>query len=62
MGPLIPLALGGVFGLLVARWWALGVAPLPGLLIAASTDVDEVPPSFLGTVYALATALAIALG
>jgi hypothetical protein len=47
--------LGGlVVGLLVGRWWIV-FAPLAfGVWVAATTDVDEVPPWFLGLTYALA--------
>jgi hypothetical protein len=57
------LVLGGlVLGLVVGRWWTLAAAVAVGSWIAVSTEVDEVPPWFLGAVYAALPAAAITVG
>jgi hypothetical protein len=57
------LVFGGfVLGALVARWWAVLAAAAVGVWIAAVTEVDEVPPAFLGVIYASLTGLGIAAG
>lgn len=49
-------------GLLVGRWWIV-LAPLAfGVWVAAASDVDEVPPWFLGLAYALAGGIAAVVG
>jgi hypothetical protein len=58
----LPLALGLVVGVIVGRWWALGAAVAVGAWIALSTGVDEVPPWFLGLIYAAFTGAGIMLG
>jgi hypothetical protein len=57
------LLLGGlVTGFLAGRWWA-SVAPLAfGVWVAAVSDVDEVPPWFLGLAYALVGVLGVPFG
>src|SRR5262249_49993979 len=53
---------GLALGLLVGRWWIV-LAPVAfGAWIAATTGVDEVPPSFLGLAYALPGALGVGIG
>ena len=57
------LFVGGLLlGVLVARWWALLAAPGLGVWIATVSEVDEVPPAFLGVVYAVISGLGIAAG
>ena len=57
------LALGGlVLGFVAGRWWA-SAAPLAfGVWVAAESDVDEVPPWFLGLAYALTGVLGVLAG
>jgi hypothetical protein len=51
----VAVLVGGVaIGLLVGRWWIV-LAPVGfGVWIAATTEVDEVPPWFLGLAYDVA--------
>jgi hypothetical protein len=61
--PYVIAVVGGlVLGLFVGRWWALFAAAGLGVRIAVETGVDEVPPWFLGVVYATLAACAIAVG
>ncbi len=54
-------ALAFVLGLLI-RWWAL-VAPAGfALYVALESDIDEVPPWFLGVAYGVLGASAVAAG
>ena len=56
------LACGVAIGLLVGRWWIV-LAPVGfGLWIVATTDVDEVPPWFLGLAFAGAGAAGALVG
>jgi hypothetical protein len=41
-----------VVGCAVGRWWALIVPAASGVWIGVRTGVDEVPPWFLGLLYA----------
>jgi len=59
---LIVVVAGLVLGLVVGRWWTLLGAADVGAWIALVTGVDEVPPWFLGAVYATLASCAIAVG
>jgi hypothetical protein len=59
---LILLVTGLILGLAVGRWWALVAAAGLGVWVALASEVDEVPPWFLGTAYAVLAASAIAVG
>ena len=51
-----------LIGLLAGRWWIV-LAPLAfGAWIATATDVNEVPPWFLGLAYALVGVTAALVG
>jgi hypothetical protein len=57
------VVLGGpILGLVVGRWWTLAAALGLGLSIAVTTEVDEVPPWFLGSAYGALAAAVIAVG
>jgi hypothetical protein len=58
---LIVILLGLVVGLIVARWSALVLAIGLGVWITLNSEV-EVPPWFLGTVYAALAGMGIAAG
>jgi hypothetical protein len=51
-----------ILGLAVGRWWTLVAAAGLGAWIAVVTEVDEVPPWFLGAAYAVLAASGIAVG
>jgi predicted membrane protein len=53
---------GLILGLVVGRWWTLAAAVGLGLLIAITTEVDEVSPWFLGSAYGALAAAGIAVG
>ena len=54
--------IGAAWGFLVGRWWAL-IAALPvALWIMQVSEVDEVPPWFLGLGYGVVSVLGIAAG
>jgi hypothetical protein len=57
------LVLGSLLlGLIVGRWW-VALAPLAfGIWIAATSDVDEVPPWFLGLGIAVIEGIAVLAG
>jgi hypothetical protein len=59
---LIVVVAGLILGLLVGRWWTLPAAAGVGVWIASVTGVVEVPPWFLGAIYAALAACAIAVG
>lgn len=57
------LVVAGLFlGLAVGRWWTLVAAVGIGVWVAVASEVDEVPPWFLGAAYAVLAASAIASG
>ena len=57
------LVVAGLFlGLAVGRWWTLVAAVGIGVWVAVASEVDEVPPWFLGAAYAVLAASAIAVG
>lgn len=63
MVPYLILVVGGlILGLAVGRWWTLVAAVGIGTWIAVVSEVDEVPPWFLGAAYAVLAASAIAVG
>jgi hypothetical protein len=56
------LLAGLVIGLLAGRWWIV-VAPVAfGVWVVTATEVDEVPPWFLGLAYALAGVIGALVG
>jgi hypothetical protein len=59
--PLIVLV-GLVLGLIVGRWWILAAAVGIGAYITVMSEVDEVPPWFLGAAYAALAGAGIAVG
>jgi hypothetical protein len=59
---LILVVAGLILGLVVGRWWTLLAAAGIGIWVALVTGVDEVPPWFLGALYATLAAFAIAVG
>lgn len=59
---LILVGAGLILGLAVGRWWTLVAAVGVGAWIAVVSEVDEVPPWFLGAAYAVLAASAIAVG
>jgi hypothetical protein len=58
---IVPAA-GVAVGFIVGRWWALAAAVGAGLWIGLKTEVDEVPPWFLGLAYASFAAAGICAG
>ena len=60
--PLAIVLVGFCIGVLVGRWWALVAAIAVGVWIASTSDVDEVSPAFLGTAYAVLSAVGIGVG
>ena len=57
------VVLGGlILGLVVGRWWLLAAALGLGLWIAVTSEVDEVPPWFLGSAYGALAAAGIVVG
>jgi len=61
--PYLILVVGGlILGLAVGRWWTLVAAAGIGIWVATVSEVDEVPPWFLGAAYAALAAFAIAVG
>jgi hypothetical protein len=59
---LIVVVAGLVLGLVVGRWCTLLAATAVGVWIAVVTGVDEVPPWFLGAIYAMLASCGIAVG
>jgi hypothetical protein len=61
---LYPLfVLGGlILGFVVGRWWTLAAPVGIGIYIAVASEVDEVPPWFLGAAYGALAAVGITLG
>ncbi len=50
----VAVLLGGlILGVLAGRWWVVAAPLAFAAWIAATSDVDEVPPWFLGLAYAL---------
>jgi hypothetical protein len=61
--PYVVLAfIGFVWGLLIGRWWATVAALGRAVWIAQVSEVDEVPPWFLGLVYGVVSLVCIAGG
>jgi hypothetical protein len=59
----VVVLLGGfVIGLLAGRWWSIGAPVAFGVWVATVTEVDEVPPWFLGLGYALAGVIGVLVG
>jgi hypothetical protein len=56
------LAAGLVIGAITGRWWIVLAPVIFGVWIAATTDVDEVPPWFLGLAYAVVGAVGVLIG
>ena len=52
MAYLVLALIGVAWGFIVGRWWALVAAIPVGLWISQVSEVDEVPPWFLGVVFA----------
>ena len=50
------------WGLLIGRWWAVLAALIPALWIARISEVDEVPPWFLGLLFGALSLICIAGG
>jgi hypothetical protein len=63
-GVLYPLIVAGgvILGLIAGRWWTLAAAVGIGVYIAVVSEVDEVPPWFLGAAYGALAASGIAVG
>ena len=59
---LIPIIGGLVIGLIVGRWWALAAPIALGVWIGVESNVDEVPPWFLGSAYALISGIGVGSG
>ena len=59
---LILVLAGLILGLAVGHWWSLVAAVGIGSWIAVVSEVDEVPPWFLGAAYAVLAACRIAVG
>ena len=59
---LILVVTGLILGLAVGRWWTLVAAAGFGVWVAVVSEVDEVPPWFLGAAYAVLAAAGIAVG
>jgi hypothetical protein len=59
---LILVVAGLILGLAVGRWWTLVAAAGIGVWVAFASEVDEVPPWFLGAAYGALAASAIAVG
>jgi hypothetical protein len=51
-----------VWGLLIGRWWAELAALVPAIWIARVSEVDEVPPWFLGLAYGVVCFICVAGG
>jgi hypothetical protein len=60
--PILLLVVGFTLGLLVARWWALIAPAALGIYVAIVSEVDEVPPWFLGVLYGIFGAAGVAAG
>jgi len=58
----VVIAIGFGIGYVVGRWWALLAAIGFAIWIGFWSDVDEVPPWFLGLMLGLVSACGIALG
>jgi hypothetical protein len=61
VAPLL-VAAGFVAGFVVGRWWVLSEPAALSVYVAAASEVDEVPPWFLGVLYGLLGAAAVAAG
>ena len=62
MAWLVLMLIAAAWGFLIGRWWALiGAIPV-GLWIAVVSEVDEVPPWFLGLAFAFVALLGIGAG
>jgi hypothetical protein len=60
---LLVVLLGGlVIGLLAGRWWIVFAPVAFGAWVATATEVDEVPPWFLGLAYGLAAVIGAVVG
>ena len=59
---LIVVVAGLILGLAVGRWWTLIAAAGIGVWIAIVSEVNEVPPWFLGAAYAGLAASGIVVG
>jgi hypothetical protein len=59
---LATLAAGLVIGVITGRWWIVLAPIVFGVWIAVTTDVDEVPPWFLGLAYAVAGVVGVLIG
>jgi quinol-cytochrome oxidoreductase complex cytochrome b subunit len=56
------LGAGVLLGFVVPRWWVLAAPVVFGVYIALVTEVDEVPPWFLGAGYAVIAAVGVVVG
>jgi hypothetical protein len=45
------VTIGFVVGFAVGRWWALAVAVGAGIWVGLNSELDEVPPWFMGVTY-----------
>jgi hypothetical protein len=54
--------IGATWGFVAGRWWALLAAAPVGLWISQVSEVDEVPPWFLGLASAAVSLLGISAG
>jgi hypothetical protein len=62
MALFVLVLIGAAWGFLVGRWWAVVAAAPVALWISQVSEVDEVPPWFLGLAYAVVSVLGIAAG
>jgi hypothetical protein len=59
---LVLMLAGVVWGFVLGRWWAVVGAIPVGLWISQVSEVDEVPPWFLGLVFAGVAVVGIGTG
>ena len=62
MNELALILIGLIVGAAVERWWALLAAVALGVWIFLVTEVDEVPPWFLGLAYGVLAGAGVAAG
>jgi hypothetical protein len=62
MAMFVVAVIGAAWGFVAGRWWALLAAAPVGLWISQVSELDEVPPWFLGPAYAAVSLLGISAG
>lgn len=59
---IVVFALGALIGFVIGRWWALVAALALAVYVALESQVDEVSPGLLASIYGVIAAAGISAG